>query len=84
MLVERNQPCVLRNFIRQITYSKQSRVVKRSHIHSPASTQRQQQAKEITYSQPSKHTKATTGKRDHRCGSVAATEAAVMIGTENR
>jgi hypothetical protein len=43
-----------------------------------------QSSQQITYSQPSKHTEATTGKRDHRCGSVAAIEAAVMIGTENR
>jgi hypothetical protein len=43
-----------------------------------------QSSQQITYSQPSKHTEATAGKRDHRYGSVAATKVVVMIGTENR
>jgi hypothetical protein len=30
------------------------------------------------------NTPATAGKRDHHCGSVAATAAVVLIGTENR
>jgi hypothetical protein len=43
-----------------------------------------QSSQQITYSQPSMHKEATAGKRDHHYGSVAATKAAVMIGTENR